>query len=150
MRLREIDFTRRKTHLAANLRRTQLLLPGVAKLAGLWLKLCQDQFDRDPDAFNHGLTNHDLGILDDAILVIGLIFAFGVHKSLIYWPIIALLDNNWNIGGAQNPDLDELFADYPRLTREDVQACLQYAEGLVKKAKKIRVEEGPEPAQPRL
>lgn len=51
---------------------------------------------------------------------------------------------------AQNPDLDELFADYPRLTREDVQACLQYAEGLVKKAKKIRVQEGPEPAQPRL
>ncbi len=52
---------------------------------------------------------------------------------------------------AQNPDLDELFADYPRLTREDVQACLQYAEGLVKKAKKVRQpEEGPEPAQPHL
>ncbi len=25
---------------------------------------------------------------------------------------------------AANPDLDELFADYPRLTSEDVQACL--------------------------
>ena len=52
---------------------------------------------------------------------------------------------------AQNPDLDELFADYPRLTREDVQACLQYAERLVNKAKKVyQPEEGPEPAQPHL
>lgn len=25
---------------------------------------------------------------------------------------------------AANPELEELFADYPRLTREDVQACL--------------------------
>ena len=28
---------------------------------------------------------------------------------------------------AQNPDLGELFADYPRLTIEDVKACLEYA-----------------------
>lgn len=28
---------------------------------------------------------------------------------------------------ADNPDLDELFADYPRLTLEDVRACLDYA-----------------------
>jgi uncharacterized protein (DUF433 family) len=28
---------------------------------------------------------------------------------------------------AQNPDLGDLFAAYPRLTREDVQACLAYA-----------------------
>ena len=32
---------------------------------------------------------------------------------------------------AQNPDVDELFADYPRLTREDVQACLEYARRLL-------------------
>ena len=30
-----------------------------------------------------------------------------------------------------NPDLDELFADYPRLTLDDVRACLAYAEALV-------------------
>jgi uncharacterized protein (DUF433 family) len=28
---------------------------------------------------------------------------------------------------ARNPDLGELFEDYPRLTIEDVEACLEYA-----------------------
>ena len=28
---------------------------------------------------------------------------------------------------AQNPDFDELFADYPRLTMDDVKACLAHA-----------------------
>jgi len=32
---------------------------------------------------------------------------------------------------AQNPELDELLTDYPRLTREDVKACLEYAQVLV-------------------
>ncbi len=32
---------------------------------------------------------------------------------------------------AQNPSLDELFTDYPRLTLEDVKACLDYASALV-------------------
>jgi uncharacterized protein (DUF433 family) len=31
----------------------------------------------------------------------------------------------------QNPNFDDLFADYPRLTMEDVQACLAYARVLV-------------------
>lgn len=34
---------------------------------------------------------------------------------------------------AANPNLEELFADYPRLTVEDVQACLEYARQLVEK-----------------
>ena len=29
---------------------------------------------------------------------------------------------------AANPDLDDLFQDYPRLTVDDVRACLEYAE----------------------
>lgn len=33
---------------------------------------------------------------------------------------------------AHNPDLNELFAAHPSLTREDVQACLAYAKELVK------------------
>ncbi len=32
---------------------------------------------------------------------------------------------------AHNPNFDELFADYPRLTMADVQACLDYAQTLV-------------------
>jgi uncharacterized protein (DUF433 family) len=32
---------------------------------------------------------------------------------------------------SHNPDLTELFADYPRLTLDDVRACLAYAEALV-------------------
>jgi uncharacterized protein (DUF433 family) len=32
---------------------------------------------------------------------------------------------------AENPDLDDLFAAYPRLTLEDVKACLAYARALV-------------------
>lgn len=32
---------------------------------------------------------------------------------------------------AQNPDLEDLFAGYPRLTLEDVRACLAYAEAAV-------------------
>ena len=33
---------------------------------------------------------------------------------------------------AQDLDLDELYADYPRLTPEDVKAALEYAEARVK------------------
>jgi uncharacterized protein (DUF433 family) len=29
---------------------------------------------------------------------------------------------------AETPDLDDLFAAYPRLTRADVKACLEYAQ----------------------
>lgn len=32
---------------------------------------------------------------------------------------------------ANNPNFDELFADYPRLTMEDVQACLDFATAAV-------------------
>jgi uncharacterized protein (DUF433 family) len=32
---------------------------------------------------------------------------------------------------AENPDMDELFAAYPELTREDVKACLHYAQIIV-------------------
>ncbi len=32
---------------------------------------------------------------------------------------------------AQDLDLQALFESYPRLTSEDVKACLEYAEGLV-------------------
>ena len=32
---------------------------------------------------------------------------------------------------AHNPNFDELFADYPRLTMDDVKACLEYARTLV-------------------
>lgn len=32
---------------------------------------------------------------------------------------------------AENPDLDDLLAAFPRLTREDVQACLAYAHSLL-------------------
>ena len=32
---------------------------------------------------------------------------------------------------AHNPDFDELFADYPRLTLDDVKACFKYAQTLV-------------------
>ncbi len=32
---------------------------------------------------------------------------------------------------AENPDLAELFAAYPELTREDVKACLHYAQTAV-------------------
>ena len=34
---------------------------------------------------------------------------------------------------AHNPDLEELFGDYPRLTIEDVKACLEYATELVER-----------------
>ena len=34
---------------------------------------------------------------------------------------------------AANPDLNDLFADYPRLTIDDVRACLDYARRLVER-----------------
>ena len=34
---------------------------------------------------------------------------------------------------ARNPDLGELFEDYPRLTIDDVRACLEYARSLVER-----------------
>lgn len=39
---------------------------------------------------------------------------------------------------AHNPDLDELFAAHPALTIEDVQACLAYAQSLVKEKQQRR------------
>jgi len=33
---------------------------------------------------------------------------------------------------AQDLDLQTLFESYPRLTREDVKACLEYAEAIVR------------------
>ena len=38
---------------------------------------------------------------------------------------------------AENPDLADLFTAYPRLTLEDVKACLEYAERLVKREKAL-------------
>jgi uncharacterized protein (DUF433 family) len=44
---------------------------------------------------------------------------------------------------AQNPDLGELFADYPRLTEDDVKACLEYAARAVGRTRSLpRVERG--------
>jgi len=37
---------------------------------------------------------------------------------------------------AANPDIQELFQDYPRLTVDDVRACLAYAEHLVAQQEK--------------
>jgi uncharacterized protein (DUF433 family) len=34
---------------------------------------------------------------------------------------------------ARNPDLDDLFAAYPELTVEDVQACFAYAQALIER-----------------
>lgn len=50
---------------------------------------------------------------------------------------------------ARNPDVDELFADYPRLTLDDVKACLEYATILVERKPKARREPAPtNPATP--
>ncbi|HLB22835.1 MAG TPA: DUF433 domain-containing protein [Dehalococcoidia bacterium] len=35
---------------------------------------------------------------------------------------------------ANNPNFNDLFADYPRLTMEDVKACLAFARALVEDA----------------
>lgn len=37
---------------------------------------------------------------------------------------------------ANNPSFDDLFADFPRLTMEDVRACLAYAQAKVSKTKR--------------
>lgn len=39
---------------------------------------------------------------------------------------------------ARNPNFDDLFADYPQLTMEDVKACFAYAQELVEKTRKRR------------
>jgi uncharacterized protein (DUF433 family) len=44
---------------------------------------------------------------------------------------------------AANPDLDDLFQDYPRLTMDDVKACLDYAAFLVQQQEKAH-----KPARP--
>ena len=47
---------------------------------------------------------------------------------------------------AANPNVQDLFVDYPRLTMEDVQACLEYATALVAKKERTR---RPQPASAR-
>jgi uncharacterized protein (DUF433 family) len=46
---------------------------------------------------------------------------------------------------AANPSLDELFHDYPRLTVEDVKACLDYANALVRQQEKVKKAVRPTP-----
>jgi uncharacterized protein (DUF433 family) len=45
---------------------------------------------------------------------------------------------------AANPDLNELFSDYPRLTVDDVRACLDHARVLVQKKTRPRRELPPD------
>ena len=51
---------------------------------------------------------------------------------------------------AYNPDLQELFADYPRLTVDDVKACLGYAAALVEHTEKAKKPAAPLVGQPNL
>ena len=39
---------------------------------------------------------------------------------------------------AVTPSIDALLADYPHLTREDIQACLAYAHVLVRRQRKAK------------
>jgi uncharacterized protein (DUF433 family) len=39
---------------------------------------------------------------------------------------------------ASNPDFNDLFADFPRLTMEDVKACLAYATSVVERSQPPR------------
>ena len=58
-----------------------------------------------------------LGIVQDPDILVG---KPTVRRTRIPGePVLAKL--------AHNPDLDKLFVDYPRLTVEDVKACLEYA-----------------------
>ncbi len=45
------------------------------------------------------------------------------------------------------PDLDELFADYPELTREDVQAVLAYAQAAVGRERPLGQQKWEAPAR---
>lgn len=36
----------------------------------------------------------------------------------------------------ENPDLEDLFAAFPRLTREDVQACIAYARAVLERERR--------------
>ena len=49
-----------------------------------------------------------------------------------------------------NPDLDELFLDYPRLTVDDVKACLAYAQTLVKRKGKVKRPASSPPGLPQV
>ena len=52
---------------------------------------------------------------------------------------------------AANPDLNVLFADYPRLTVDDVRACLDYARRLVQRTTRpVSADLAPEPASPHV
>ena len=46
---------------------------------------------------------------------------------------------------AANPDVQDLFVDYPRLTIDDVKACLAYAEHLVEQQDKVTTAHQPTP-----
>ncbi len=48
---------------------------------------------------------------------------------------------------AENPDLEDLFAAYPRLTMDDVKACLEYATTAVAR-KRPRKTPRPLPGEP--
>ena len=49
---------------------------------------------------------------------------------------------------AENPDLEDLFAAYPRLTLEDVKACLTYAQVLVGNMRPSRAAQQASEGQP--
>ncbi|MFN8589880.1 MAG: DUF433 domain-containing protein [Thermomicrobiales bacterium] len=64
------------------------------------------------------MSNHTERIIQDPAILGG---RPAVKGTLI--PVVVVLDDL-----AHNPRFDELLADYPRLTMDDVKACFAYAE----------------------
>ncbi len=48
---------------------------------------------------------------------------------------------------AENPNFDDLFADYPRLTMEDVKACFAYAQEQLERTRRRRRTNQARPSQ---
>ena len=66
-----------------------------------------------------GQTNYQDHIVQDPEIMVGKLVVKGTRIPVEM--VLAKL--------AQNPDLDQLLADYPRLTTEDVKTCRQHARG---------------------
>jgi uncharacterized protein (DUF433 family) len=49
---------------------------------------------------------------------------------------------------AVNPNFDELFTDYPRLTMDDVKACFAYAQDQLERTRREQMPATPEPDTP--
>ena len=85
-RFPDLRFRKGHTRLEVIQRETRVRLEEVLYV---WVigQMRQDSFDRDSRSAHHRLTDHDLGVLDDSLLIVDLVFFHSEPSTLCEHPL---------------------------------------------------------------